>query len=149
MTRVYFDEPRVAPTGFYIPEGEVEDMKRQARAEGLKDAQGIVGAYAVEGTDRHKEWPSDTCAELSARIENKITALGDNPKYDEAKEKLGVLIDTAENLAQATQMPMPDSLHMKALRTSLPDLARNLKLAFIDITGDNPWAGGPFDPHKG
>lgn len=54
-------------------------------------------------------------------------------------EKLGEAIDTVENLAIALNMPIPDAIHVQALRNSLPEVVILLKEGFIETTGENPW----------
>lgn len=58
---------------------------------------------------------------------------------EQAREDLGQAIDRVENLAAALRMPLPDALHVAALRSALPEAARNLKAAFVQVTGENPW----------
>lgn len=58
----------------------------------------------------------------------------------EAQEQLGVLIDELDSLASALSMPLPDAIHVQALRASLPGKVDGLKAAFIAVTGENPWA---------
>ena len=53
--------------------------------------------------------------------------------------ELGEAIDTVDNLAHALNLPIPDSLHVKAMREALPDAVAALKAAFVKVTGDNPW----------
>jgi hypothetical protein len=55
-------------------------------------------------------------------------------------ERLGLLIDKVDNLAHALQLPLPASMHVEQLRTTLPEAVKELKESFIDITGENPWS---------
>ncbi len=54
-------------------------------------------------------------------------------------EQLGVLIDEIDNLAHALNLPIPDNIHVEALKKSLPEKVAKLKEIFIEITGENPW----------
>lgn len=65
---------------------------------------------------------------------------------NEATEELGQAIDQIENLSSALTLPMPDGLHVEALRKSLPDAAMRLKRAFVAVTGQDPWDLAPIDP---
>ena len=58
---------------------------------------------------------------------------------EESNETLGALIDELDALAHGLQIPMPDSLHMQALRAALPSKVRALKEAFAAATGEDPW----------
>jgi hypothetical protein len=55
------------------------------------------------------------------------------------QEKLGQLIDRIENLSFALNMPLTDHIHIKAFRESLPEITKELKESFVEITGENPW----------
>lgn len=59
---------------------------------------------------------------------------------NEAQEQLGVLIDGLDSLVSALSMPLPDAMHVQALRASLPEKVEGLKAAFVAVTGENPWA---------
>jgi hypothetical protein len=58
---------------------------------------------------------------------------------EEQKERLGVLIDGIDNLAHALQLPMPASIHVDAMRSSLPEKVAELKQIYVEITKENPW----------
>lgn len=55
------------------------------------------------------------------------------------QERLAVLIDELDSLCAALGMPIPDAMHVNALRASLPGKVRAIKAAFIEVTGENPW----------
>ena len=57
----------------------------------------------------------------------------------DANEQLGRLIDELDALAHGLQIPMPDSLHVQAIRVALPSKVQALKDAFVAATGENPW----------
>ena len=58
---------------------------------------------------------------------------------NETYEELGQLIDSIENLAYATRLPIAPHLHLEALREALPEKVKALKKVFVEITGENPW----------
>lgn len=58
---------------------------------------------------------------------------------EEQKERWGQLIDKIENLQYALQMKIPDAMHIKQFRKEIPDLVKESKDIFIEITGENPW----------
>jgi hypothetical protein len=59
---------------------------------------------------------------------------------DDKFEKLGQLIDRIENLSFALNMPIPDNTHVQSFRESLPEIVKELKESFIEISGENPWS---------
>jgi hypothetical protein len=54
-------------------------------------------------------------------------------------EKLGQLIDELDNLSHSLQIRIPAQTHLEQMRIALPEKVKELKLVFIEITGDNPW----------
>lgn len=58
---------------------------------------------------------------------------------EELKERFGELVDTIDNLNSALSMPLPDSIHVNAMREELPEVLAELKNIFVSITGENPW----------
>lgn len=58
---------------------------------------------------------------------------------EQQKEKLGILIDGLENLSFALDLPLPDHMHVAALRDALPQKVEELKELFIEVTNENPW----------
>jgi hypothetical protein len=58
---------------------------------------------------------------------------------EEAKEKLGLAIDRVDNLAHALQLKLPAQMHVEQLSEALPDVVKELKAAFVEATGQNPW----------
>ena len=64
---------------------------------------------------------------------------------EEQLEPIGELADRIDNLAAALNLPMPDSFHVKQLKSELPKVANELKRFYRSISGENPWDGGPFD----
>jgi len=57
----------------------------------------------------------------------------------EDQERLGVAIDTVDNLAHALGIPMSAEIHVGALRRTLPEAVDALKWAFVAVVGENPW----------
>lgn len=60
---------------------------------------------------------------------------------EELAEKIGFLADRVDNLVAALTIPMPADFHIKALKESLPEIAKELKQIVIQETGENPWEG--------
>lgn len=58
---------------------------------------------------------------------------------DDTTEKLGQKIDTLINLLYAMDLPMPATIHVSALKESLPDLARDLINIHSELGGENIW----------
>lgn len=58
---------------------------------------------------------------------------------EEKYEKLGQLIDRIENIQYALNLQIPAEIHLDAVRGSLPEIVKELKASFIEITGNNPW----------
>jgi hypothetical protein len=56
-----------------------------------------------------------------------------------AVEKLGELIDSIDSLACALELPMSAFVHVQQMKILLPEKVQEMKDAFIDITGENPW----------
>lgn len=58
---------------------------------------------------------------------------------DEANEKLGQAIERLENVAGALVLPMRADFHLAQLKVLLPEIVAELKAAFVEVTGENPW----------
>jgi hypothetical protein len=58
---------------------------------------------------------------------------------EEKLERLGQLIDKVDNLAHALEIPMPAHMHVDSLKTLLPEVVKELKESFVEISGTNPW----------
>lgn len=54
-------------------------------------------------------------------------------------EKLGQAIDRVDNMAHALLIPMPASFHIEQFKSTLPEIVSELKTAYTELTGDNPW----------
>ena len=54
-------------------------------------------------------------------------------------EKLGQEIDRIENLSCALQIPISPQIHLDQLKKTLPEVVENLKAAFVQLSGENPW----------
>lgn len=65
---------------------------------------------------------------------------------DAHAETIGQIADRLDNLVAALDLPMPPAFHLGQIKQQLPDVANELKRAVIEMSGENPWAGGPFDP---
>ncbi len=60
----------------------------------------------------------------------------------DAAEQLAKHIDDLDSQATMLQMgvSLPDSIHVEALRTLLPELVLKLKGAYVEALGRNPWS---------
>lgn len=57
----------------------------------------------------------------------------------EQLEKLGNLADQANNLAAASQLPLPATMHVEQLRNGLVSIDLALRGLYVEISGENPW----------
>src|SRR5574343_351625 len=58
---------------------------------------------------------------------------------DDKFEKLGLLIDEIDNLANSLKLSLPDKTHIEQINIALPEKVKKLKEVYIEITNDNPW----------
>lgn len=58
---------------------------------------------------------------------------------NENLEKIGQAVDGIENLAAGLNLPLPPQMHIDQLKKILPEIANQIKEAFIAETGENPW----------
>jgi hypothetical protein len=59
------------------------------------------------------------------------------------EDALGQDIDKLDNLAHALLLPMPADFHTKQMKSSLPELVREMKKHFAEAFGWNPWEFHP------
>jgi hypothetical protein len=62
-----------------------------------------------------------------------------NTDYRRKTENLGLAIDRIDNIANGLKLPLPDAMHLQQLKILLPEIVQELKLGFIEATGENPW----------
>jgi hypothetical protein len=58
------------------------------------------------------------------------------------RESMEVLGDQADRIADilgALQLPLPDALHLRAIRECLPSIRDALRRVYVTETGDDPW----------
>lgn len=58
-------------------------------------------------------------------------------------ELLGLAIERLDNIAHAIQLPIAPAMHVQQMQLLLPDVVKQLKEAFVKVTGENPWEGEP------
>ena len=58
---------------------------------------------------------------------------------DDQINKLGEAIDRVDNCAHGLQIPFDNAIHVNNLRELLPEIVVELKAAFVEVTGQNPW----------
>lgn len=54
-------------------------------------------------------------------------------------ERIGFASDTLENLVAALSLPLPPTMHIQALKETLPEMVKILREVFVSETNDNPW----------
>lgn len=57
----------------------------------------------------------------------------------EWSDRIGMLADRLDNLVSASRLPIPDSLHKRALQEALPDVVEALRNIYREMTGEDPW----------
>lgn len=65
------------------------------------------------------------------------------PEQRHAWEQVGLEADALSAVVQSMQMPLPDSMHVGALRNILPEMIQRLRQAVVNGTGENPWETNP------
>lgn len=58
---------------------------------------------------------------------------------DSAFQDLENAIERLLNVEGALNLPLPDQIHVVALRGCIPSVITNLKAAYVKLTGENPW----------
>ena len=58
-------------------------------------------------------------------------------------DEIADLIDRLDNLVAALDLPLPAAAHVDCLRGSLPEIAADLKTAYIAAGGDDHWEHHP------
>lgn len=58
---------------------------------------------------------------------------------DEQLEKLGELVDKADNLIAASRLAVSPAIHVEGLRGGLVEIRAALREIYIEIANDNPW----------
>jgi len=58
------------------------------------------------------------------------------------QDDTGKVADTVDNLLHAMTLPLPDKLHLQALREALPSVRDRLRVIYVEQTGDDPWREG-------
>lgn len=58
---------------------------------------------------------------------------------DEQLDKIGKLVDTANNCIAATQLRVRPEIHVEGLRGGMQEIEQALRELYIEISGENPW----------
>jgi len=58
----------------------------------------------------------------------------------EQLEEIGRLVDQADNLAAASQLPVKPQIHIEGMRGGLVSISETLRKLYIEISGDDPWS---------
>lgn len=62
---------------------------------------------------------------------------------EESKDKLGQAIDRVSNLEGALQIPMPAEFHIEQFKSLLPEILKELRDGYAEVTGEDPWENHP------
>jgi len=62
---------------------------------------------------------------------------------EDSKEKLGIAIDRVSNIEAALQIPMPPAFHIEQFKKLLPEIVKDLRDAYAELTGEDPWEFHP------
>jgi len=62
---------------------------------------------------------------------------------DDLGNVLADQIDTLLNLRAALDIPMPDAVHIEALKGGLPEITTHLRRIHAQLVGNDPWADHP------
>lgn len=54
-------------------------------------------------------------------------------------DEIAEIIERLDNISSALTLPMPDHIHVTALRESIPEIKADLKKAYLDLGGINHW----------
>ncbi len=54
-------------------------------------------------------------------------------------DDLGKIADKADNYIVATQMQLPASLHIEALKGGMESISEEIKKLYEAVSGENPW----------
>ena len=54
-------------------------------------------------------------------------------------DEIAEIIERLDNISASLSLPVPDQIHVAALRESLPEIRDELKSAYIDIGGIDHW----------
>lgn len=63
---------------------------------------------------------------------------------EDSAEIIGQIADKIDGYIAMMRTPLSPQYHVSAFKSSFPDISKQLKQAVIDLTGENPWASGPF-----
>jgi len=67
---------------------------------------------------------------------------GGTPKENKeyALEDIALQVDRIDNLLAAMSMPIDNSIHVEALKESLPEMKGKLQQAYFELGGDDVWS---------
>lgn len=54
-------------------------------------------------------------------------------------DEIAEAIDTLENLLSALSLPIPDKLHVEAMRRQLPDILGKVRSGYLIAGGEDYW----------
>lgn len=55
-------------------------------------------------------------------------------------DDLGKIADKADAYAAATQMDLPDEVHIESLKGGMESISEEIKKLYEAVSGKNPWA---------
>lgn len=65
--------------------------------------------------------------------------MGDELELEEILERLGQLVDKAENYLAMQVIPVPPTMLIDSLKTGLEDVRDEIKTLYFRLGGDNVW----------
>lgn len=54
-------------------------------------------------------------------------------------EEIGQEIDKIDNILAAMELPMSAEFHLEQLKKQLPEISKNLKGLYVELTDNSPW----------
>lgn len=57
------------------------------------------------------------------------------------EERLGRLVDKADNFFHAAQLKLPDLMHKEALQSGMKEIRDELRALYVEIFETDPWEG--------
>jgi hypothetical protein len=62
---------------------------------------------------------------------------------NEQLDRLGRLVDQAENHLAVSSLPMNPQIHIEGMRSGFVEIRDTIRKLIIEISGQDPWAGRP------
>ena len=59
---------------------------------------------------------------------------------NEQAEKLGGIVEKADNLLGATNLPLPPQVHINGLKSGLGEVRKIAHALYVELVGNDPWS---------